>query len=152
MLKYCPNCIYSSWAGSASVTKPALSPTSPPTEQTRREHVPVLKWQLTPQTKLNNPQREHYSNNTQRPPLYAAALWQQISSGVRSDLITQALWTFIAHVIWATSSSATMNCLFFPPRRSFFRQQRFIKDLFLSYRNRLPLNICVLSFHLARGN
>lgn len=111
VLKYCPNCIYSLWAGSASVTKPAHPPTSPPTEQSRREHAPALKWQLTPQTKLNHPQREHYSNNTQRPPLCAAALWQQLSSGVRSDLITEALWTFTAHVIWATSRSATMNYL-----------------------------------------
>lgn len=39
-----------------------------------------------------------------------AALWQQISPGVHSDLITEALWTFIA-VLWATSRRAPISCL-----------------------------------------
>lgn len=52
---------------SASVTKPAHPPTSPPTKWRRREAMTASKRHLAPQTKPNNPQREHYSyiaNNT----------------------------------------------------------------------------------------
>lgn len=40
-----------------------------------------------------------------------AALWQQISPGVHSDLITEASRTFIARVMWAASRRAPISCL-----------------------------------------
>lgn len=79
--------------------------------RTKGEHMPVLKWQLAPQTDLNNPRRERYSNTEQGLSLVSAALWQQISPGVHSDLITKASWTFIAQVMWATSRRAPISCL-----------------------------------------
>lgn len=40
-------------------------------------------------------------------------------SGVHSDLITEALWTFIVHAIWATSRRATMENLLLSPWQVF---------------------------------
>lgn len=94
---------------SASVTEPAHPPTSPPTKRRRREAMTASKRHLAPQTKPNKPQRKHYSYIANNTLLFAQQHFDKKFLLGSSDLITEALWTFIAHVIWATSWGATMN-------------------------------------------
>lgn len=115
---------------SASVTETPHQLTSPPTEQSRKEHMTVFKSKLIPQTKLNNPQREHYCNNTcslLSHNICSSTLTTKFfphsrdltkpCSGVHCDLITEALGKFVVHVIedrskWETTKRKTSTFLF----------------------------------------